>query len=515
MNAAKPSHRRITIATLTFLIFIAAGGWLSIRLTSQIYFHLGSRAFQEGRYPEAIERLNTSLRLQPNDNLTLKRLAEAYHRHGGDGPLHLAYPVAQKALDAYEAAFRNNPLDAEAAFGKARLVARLEKLYPLFYHGPNPHDAQPAFETALQLRPAGTQYQLQFARYLSHKNITTRLYEVIEDMVHNYPPILRQLKMEGLWSPEIQEACKSGLVRYIQSAQDPTPGHMEMAYLLEFQNDYSRAIEHFQKVIHSSTTSVAMHDRYYHLGRLHLANGQSKAAEPVFLTALRVCPDKRTLLARLFRSYSLPEQAEDRVRFLMQAKEQFGLSPEADLFLARSLYHAKQFPRARRTLIALNQQRPSAEAYYWLSRIAQQERDVDAAVLAIQKATLMDPGNSHYNQLFVNLLIQLGKWTQAEAAADAAINQVSSAGLYHLRATIRRRQQNLKGAIQDWQEASRLQPTHPVFYAQAAETWRQLGDRQHALELFKKAQRLAPGNPHYQKRVNELSGHFSGSSIEQ
>ncbi len=92
----------------------------------------------------------------------------------------------------------------------------------------------------------------------------------------------------------------------------------------------------------------------------------------------------------------------------------FLLSPKMQITSARYLIDMKQYRRAQRILKDLNKQNPDAQAYYWLARISEIEKDFDAMELQIQKATVLDPSNMNYRQMFYGLLRRLGKLDTAE-----------------------------------------------------------------------------------------------------
>ena len=177
-----------------------------------------------------------------------------------------------------------------------------------------------------------------------------------------------------------------------------------------------------------------------------------------------------------------------------------------DILMARCLIDLKQYEQARRTLKDLNQREPTAEAYYWLARIAETEKDWDSMELTIQKATLLDPTNSRYRLTFSQVLARLKKLNRAEKEASLAIKRSPepSPWLFNHRAWIRWRQNDYEGALKDWRSAILLKPDRAAFYAQAAEAYRRIGDWPYAIAYYKKASQLDPENTRYHERYLEL-----------
>jgi tetratricopeptide (TPR) repeat protein len=167
----------------------------------------------------------------------------------------------------------------------------------------------------------------------------------------------------------------------------------------------------------------------------------------------------------------------------------------------------QQYRKSQRILMDLNRQTPTADAYYWLARIAEKEKDWDQMELNIQKATVLDPSNINYRQMFYGLLKRLGKHETAQREIGLMIEHSDkpSPRLFDQRAKFRLKNKDYLGAVKDWKEAIRLAPRQASFYAQVAEAYIKLGDLSPALEYYKKAVKLNPNNNGYAKRYNSLT----------
>jgi len=178
-----------------------------------------------------------------------------------------------------------------------------------------------------------------------------------------------------------------------------------------------------------------------------------------------------------------------------------------DILLARTLIDLKQYNHARRLLEETNLKQPSAEAWYWLARIAEAEQDWNAMELAIQKATVLDPGNSRYHLIFSQVLKRRNKLERAEREASLAVGyqEKPSPWFYNHRAGVRWSRGDYAGALNDWKSAIALKPDAASFYAQAAEACIKIGDLTRAKEYYRKAVALEPANERYGKRYQELN----------
>lgn len=174
--------------------------------------------------------------------------------------------------------------------------------------------------------------------------------------------------------------------------------------------------------------------------------------------------------------------------------------------MAHVLTDLKWYQEAREILMKLNHQEPMPEAYYWLARIAELEKNWDAVELAIQKATVLDPRNSNYHLKFSQVLKRLRKLERAEKEAALAIKyQVRpSPWFFNHRAWIRWTRQNYTGAIEDWKSAIKIKPDRADFHAHIAEAYRKLENPSLTMKYYQKAIRLDPDNERYSKKYSEI-----------
>jgi tetratricopeptide (TPR) repeat protein len=237
-----------------------------------------------------------------------------------------------------------------------------------------------------------------------------------------------------------------------------------------------------------------------------MANGQLEEAETSFFGALSMSQTREKDLEGIYGVYKGNNYSEDLYRFYEQVSKTFELSPRMDILLARSLIDLNRYNQAGWILEQSNRKEPTANAYYWLARIAEKEKDWDNVELSIQKATVLDPENSSYHLRFSRVLKRLKKLERAEKEAGLAIKHAAkpSSGLFNHRAWIRWSRKDFHGALEDWTSAIALQPEKAYFYARAAEACINLGQWSSAVAHYKKAMHLDPKNKTHQKRYDQL-----------
>ena len=399
------------VSGAVLLLSAVAFYYLSVRLISQIHYQRGKSFLHEGYYGLAASHLKKAYHYQGDDYQIPKQLGKVYHKKGRSIPgARQAFLLALRAKDSYLEAKRLNPLDAETAYGLAREEAHLERLHKYLYpeNKDNPYQALPYFRDAVLLRPNGILYHYALARYLYNQKKADELSTVVRNLARIYPPSYHYLKKEPFWSPRVKEAVKKGFEDSIEEGTSPRDAHKSMSSLLAKGKEWTGAISHYRQALHYQAFNNDPGD-YVHLGRLYLKNGGLEEAEESFFKALYLSRSKEKDLEGLYRIYKDEGYMEELYRFYQQVSHRFILSYQIDILLARSLINLERYFKARQILIDLNRKEPTAAAYYWFARIAQIEKDWDRMELAIQKATVLEPTNSHYHLLFSRVLKRIKK----------------------------------------------------------------------------------------------------------
>ena len=504
---------RYALCALVLLLSAVAFYALLPRLISQIHFIRAKNYTRQGNYGLAISRLEKANTYRPKDSGILKELGDVYNKLGERRSVtREAFRLTEKAKDAYVRAALLNPLEVEIAYGLARTESGLEQLYQYLHpkDKANPYQPGPYFENTLRLRPNGILYNSAFARYLYQHNENDKFLGVIRTLVRIYPPSYNDLKEQPFWSIAVKEAVKDGLQQAIKEDISPKNTHKIMSTLLADDEEWDEAIAHYREsLLHQEFDNTS--GDYIHLGRLYLKNRQPEEAELSFFHALDMTRERDKALRALYNIYKKEDYPERLYQFYQKAKRRFVFFPQMEIVTAQALINIKHYNQAQRILNELNDQEPTAEAYYWLARIYEIEKDWDRMELAIQKATVLDPNNSHYRQIFISLLKRLGKIEMVEKQIGQTIENSDnpSSGLFTERAQIRWKREDYLGALKDWKSAIQLTPSKAYFHAQAAEAYMKLGDLAEALNYYQKAVKLEPKNNRYSKRYRELK---AGSS---
>jgi tetratricopeptide (TPR) repeat protein len=507
-----PALRYVLCAMLLFFSF---AGFYAIfpRFISQIYYTKARRLQKDGHLELALNSYQKAVSYQRRNVMARKGLAEVLLNRGmNEKSAQEAFYYAQNAKDEYVHASFYNPMDAEIAYGLAGAENRLELLYQTLHSEEknNPYDALPYFEKAIRLRPNSITFHYAMARYLYQHGDKKALLKTVRAMARIYPPVYDYLKKEPFWSSQLGEAIKSGLLDAIDQRFSTTSAHENMAFLLEEDKEWDKAIFHYQKALELKKDNISAED-YMNLGRLCLENSRIKDAQLNFIKGLYVSPSVEKTFSVIGRIFRDTNHIDEYYTFYQETNARFILSPEMHITSARFLIELKQYRRAKRILKGVNLREPNAEAYYWLARISEIEKDFDAMELQIQKATVLDPSNMNYRQMFYGLLKRLGKLDTAEREIGLMIqnSENPSPRLFDERAKLRRNRNDYTGAVEDWKSGIRLAPKNAAFYANIAEAYMKLGNLPLALKYYQQAVQLDPGNQGYAGNYKKLKGESS------
>ncbi len=500
------SFRRKLLILLILLVFLAALSVLTLQLIARLHYHFGGDAMEAKQYAEAVRRYEKAARGQPRDGRMVKALGEALHALSREKAIQEAFDLERRAANAFGRAAELIPIDAEAHYGLARSLARLEQMQAMLRPAdPNPFHPLPAFQRAIELRPNGILYRYALARHLYRTGEIRAFRDTIQELVRIYPPTYQQLKREPFWSEPLEPVAQQGLAQAVDEGIMPRDALMALADILESQGRPREAAAHYTLAMQQSPrdNTPAHHIR---LGRLYLQADDMDKAEASFMQGLTESTSRETDLARVLSAFKAQGRAESFVAFFERADRTIPFSLDARLVTAEAMIQTGAFIEARHLLDRLNRQRPTAHAHYLLYRIAEEQKDLDRMEIAIQKATVLAPRESRYHLLFSRVLIRAGKLDMAERAATRAMETADapSAGLFHHRAMIRRRLNDFQGALADWKSGMSLAPDKAVYHAQAAEVLLQLARFDEALAHAAKAEALEPQNEQYRKRHAQL-----------
>lgn len=334
------------------------------------YYCLGQYAFEEGDYDKTVELMDKALQLDPEIPDALLFVGKV-QMHRGE---------LEKAVDTFRRHLERWPRSAEGHFRLGQAYSHLDRT----------KEALDCYRATVDIDP-------------NCKNA----YYGLRD-------IYRQLGQEEQ-ARECQKKFESVAADWDRMSRGRRRGYDDEAAMRQ-----------------------GAADAHVYVGKVYSAHGEPAKAESHFLRAAEVCPadkDSRELLAaiyekggRLQEALALLEQLEqlepgnadrslrlaamcvrlkrfdDAEKPLRRALEAAPQRWEAYAALAHLFLQAGREPsQARAWAEKAVQLRPTAENYYTLSAACHRTGDRAAAVTAMRRAAVLDPGNPQYRERLARL----------------------------------------------------------------------------------------------------------------
>jgi len=507
-------HNGVIVRSVIASLIIISSGiscyFLSLRLTAFIYDLRAGKLLANGSHIASINMLKNAIRLQPSNYQLQRKLAGAYKQFAStkSDPKQLKQFML-KAEHHYLAAMQLNPYDTDTVYNLALVAIQLESADIRLNRQKNPdsYKIRTYFDLAIRLNPNQTHHRYALIHYLYSRNQTQPFLDAISAMMCINPGIYDYLKKNSFWSPQVQAATIKGLYNGIKANIRPSDAYRALSELYDRDNQRDRAVQSYTKLIalKSSPDKDRFKD-YIHLGQLNLKRGRPQLAAKNFLAALDLSANRDDTLEQIYQVYQR-ERCQSQYGWLhLNLENDYLDHVRTQIIYARSFFDHKNYAKSKQILDKIINQQPVAQAYYYLARIAEIEKDWFAMERAIMKATALDPANIRYIQTLYSVHWQMDKLDILESELSKAIERFKTpnAWLFEGRARIRLKVKNYFGAINDWKVAIRLEPKRDFCYSQLAETYLKVGNIDKALNYYQKAIQINPHNQNFRKKLKAI-----------
>ncbi|MFC1840617.1 tetratricopeptide repeat protein [Thermodesulfobacteriota bacterium] len=499
--------RRLIICSVTVVITLLFVYSLCLRMAGGIYYLEALNNFRDGHYGVSLHNLKKTIEFLENESFAHKEFGKVYYQ------ISLLKKRAREALtpaikskDYFTAAANLNPLDAETAYELAKVEFRLETLNKIL--APENNQESKAlywFKESLRLKPSSITFRLAMAYYLHRNQQKEALINLLRELARIYPGSYRFMRDKPYLSSDIRSEVKTGLFTAIDEGNSPGQAHRALSSLHMDERNWDLAIFHYRKFLDITGTSTDTKENM-HLGYLYLKNEDNENAVNQFIRVLANRSEIKRNIEMIYNYYKQENQMSDFQALYTEIINSRISTLESDFIYAKSLMEMKDYPTALKILGSINNREPNARACYMMARIFEAENNWDSMELMIQKATVLDPENSEYHLIFSRVLKRLNKLERAEKEATSAIKYRDKPvdWLFNYRADLRWELEDYKGADGDWSKAISLKPDNAGYYARAAEAYAKQLLIPVAVDYYKKALDLQPGNNRYRKRYEEL-----------
>jgi tetratricopeptide (TPR) repeat protein len=158
-----------------------------------------------------------------------------------------------------------------------------------------------------------------------------------------------------------------------------------------------------------------------------------------------------------------------------------------------ALDSSKKYPEAITALQQAVQSKPGfVPAWNQLSVVYRDSNQLDKALAAIDKAIQLQPNNPNlYNEKYA-VLSDLKRYREAAAAINKAIELSPRAAFYNNRGIVRKELGDKPGAIDDYNQAIKINPNYADAYNNRGNVRNDLGDKQGAIDDYTLAIKINP-----------------------
>lgn len=445
--------------------------WATVELyhftLADIYAVIGRNQLDSGQYKIAVSSLQKSIRhTQSNADYyyllgkSLYALAEQTQKAKD------AFNSMSQAENAYREAVKLNPLEGnswlalgQTCFWLCRFPGSERQYEPVKSY----------FLKAMATDPQNGKFLYAIAGYHLAIGQPAQAKPYLKELAMAYPKAYSLFKKTLWWSQNVREPLIEGLEEATKNPLTDSQALDLLASISAEQKEWITAARYTRELIHRSGNNPPPH-QYINLGRYNLQLGNQEEASEAFRQALKFSRDRRQVLESLLWQCRESDNVDLYIDLCRKtAKWDWSVRSRLPLILAKAYFYDNNLELAHHYLRQSLDHKETAEAHRYLAEIALQRSDWDSAELESQRATLLEPENSHYYYLFARSLQGQKKHQEALAVIQQAIDRSST-------------------------------PQHYYFSMQGAIYW-QLGDYKAALFCWNRALELAPENDAYQGQI--------------
>jgi arylsulfatase A-like enzyme/Flp pilus assembly protein TadD len=240
------------------------------------------------------------------------------------------------------------------------------------------------------------------------------------------------------------------------------------------------------------------------LGRALLDLREIEAARASLETARALDPGSPSLYSSLAALSKLEGEHETAERWL---REGIALSPRRSLYQALADLLVETGRVEELSNIALEWQGPGAESVrsYARGQLLASQGNVDGALVELERALALAPGDDNVEQALANSLSRAGRFEEAMrhyqgilARTPCYLGALTNLGAVH------ERQGNVEEGIRSYERAIRCDSEYAYAYRNLGAALARKGDLRRALAILREAKRLAPGDSELDSAIAEL-----------
>jgi len=459
---------------------------------ADIYASIAEKKFEAKDYAAAGLYLSRSI-LHNDDNPEYYHLqAQSLYAQARETPdFSGAQGLLRRALEHFQKAVELNPNEGNAWHDLAQACWWLSR-FP-GYEGEY-QNAESHFLKALETDPNNGKFLFATVNYylFSPKPEDCLLY--LRRLAMIYPNAYHYLKGNPNWTDSLRDSFKDGLKMGTETSLTGRQALSMLGFMASEEKDWDSAIAYTEELITRSGADISS-DSYLNLGRYFLERPDEPRARTAFLQALKLSKTREQTLHSIL-SPCIQANAFDLYLDLCRETATFdaAVRNRLPLILGRAYFQGNDMEKAQSYFQQSVQTKETAEARRYLVEIAFRKNDWDAAEIHSQRATILEPKNSHNYFLFARSLEAQNKYKSALEAISEAIRHARPPqdGYYTMQGSLCWALRDYNGAIEAWKAAHQLAPQNATTLRRIAEAYRMIHDFSRAEQYYLAAIELVP-----------------------
>ena len=426
-----------TFLTLLLLCFFLIASYRIYQLVvADIYASLAEKKFEAKDYAAAEHYLSKSLLHNGSNPEYYQLQAQSLYARAGETPDSLeAEGLLRLAQEHFQKSAALNPNEGNAWHDLAQACWWLSR-FP-GYEGEY-QNAESYFLKALGTDPNNGKFLYAVVNYYLFSPRPEDCLLYLRRLAMVYPNAYHHLKGNPNWTDPLHDSFKDGLK---MGARTPLTGRQALSmlgFMAGEEKDWDSAIAYTEELITRSGADIST-DSYLNLGRYCLQRPDQPRARTAFLQALKLSKTREQTLQSIL-SPCIQANFFDLYLDLCRDTATFdaAVRKRLPLILGKAYFQGNDMEEAQRYFQQSVQTKETAEACRYLAEIAFRKNDWDAAEIQSQRATILEPKNSHNYFLFARSLEAQKKYKSALEAISEAIRHARppQEGYYAMQASL-------------------------------------------------------------------------------
>jgi tetratricopeptide (TPR) repeat protein len=486
------SEKKALLSLILLCFFLIASYRIYHLVVADIHASIAERKFEAKDYTAAEHHMSRSISHDDSNPDYYYLQAQSLYALAKETPgFRDAQGLLRQALEQFQKSVELNPREGNAWHDLAQTSWWLSR-FP-GYEGEY-QKVEVYLQKALATDPNNGKFLFAMVNYYLSSPKPEDCLPCLRRLAIVYPKAYHHLKENANWTGSFRDSYKEGLKAAIENPLTGRQALNMLGYLASEEEDWGSAIAYTEEFIRRSGLDNPS-DSYITLGLYCLRGQDQPQARAAFLQALKLSKTRELTLLSIL-SPCVQSNALDLYLDLCGETAAFDAAVRSrlPLILGKAYFQGNHMEEAQGCFQQSVQTKETAEARRYLAEIAFRKKDWDAAEIQSQRATILEPVNSHNYFLFARSLEAQKKYKSALEAVSQAIRhaQPPDESYYAMQGALCWTLRDHGCAIEAWKAAHQLAPQNADTLRRIAEAYRMIHDFSHAEQYYLAALELIP-----------------------